>query len=87
METKLSTLKSLQSILEDLDEKTDLTVIDEPDSAMIEVTVKAPEPVAGMQKVANLDRFLQGQAHNPDDIVYDHENDQYKLKTKFRTDR
>lgn len=87
LQNKTSTLKRVQRALFQLDEKAKVSVLDAPDSSMIEVNVRADEPYDELQELANIDNFLMGEAHTPEDIVYDHVNDEYVLFRKYRTNR
>lgn len=89
LELKLETLKEVQDILYDLEEDDDvkLSVIDEENSHVIEVIISADEPIDNMRAIANTDSGLKGDAFNPDDIIYDYEDETYRLKTTFNINR
>lgn len=89
LETQLQTLQELQDVFFRLDDSddVDLHVVNKPDSHQMDVTVVADEPVEEMEIIASAHRGLQGEATKSDDIIYDHEDDVYRLTTKFQTDR
>lgn len=84
-ELKLETLKRVKELCQELNEKTTITVHSPYDSYGINITVKADEPLEEMQELAGVDHMLQGEAHNPDNIEYDYEEEKFILDTKFKT--
>lgn len=80
IQTKLNEVQEIKLLVEQL-EKTGKVIVDNPDdSHTFSVRTRQDEVTDAMVKLSQMG--LGGR-----DIVYDYENDEYKLKLTWRTDR
>lgn len=80
-------LEHIKELLLSLEDKADVYVDDADDSNLIHVTVKADRPLDEMKKIAGISQTLIGDTLRPPEIVYNFEDEEYKLDKKFRTKR
>lgn len=89
LELKRQTLEELKEYLGELDRDrgVEINIINLNNSNHIEVTIRCDSPNEPMVDVAQIDSFLYGEASNPDDIAYDTDTNEYKLRKKFKVNR
>lgn len=87
MKTKLETIRLIKNRLIQLQDRADVTIVGDSGARTFRVIIIADEPIAMMKELADIDKFLKGKSHSPEQMEYDIENDEYRLDMQFRTDR
>lgn len=81
LENKLETIKQIKSLVKELEEIGDVVVNNPKDSRHIEIYAETDEPVSELIELSQLEVTVS------DNIIYNPEDETFKIKKNFRIDK